>query len=81
MNERTVERVGFKVIKTDFIQYLILVYNYFNILIAYSIAKDKLAFPRLKNIKTFEANINDLIKQKSFIKNLNTKLKNTIVNN
>jgi hypothetical protein len=81
MNERTVERVGFKVIKTDFIQYLILVYNYFNILIAYSIAKDKLAFPRLKNIKTFEANINDLIEKKSAVKNLNNKLKNSIAKN
>jgi len=78
MNERTVERVGFKVIKTDFIQYLILVYNSFNILISYSIAKDKLAFPRLKNIKTFEANINDLTEQKSFIENLNNKLKSSI---
>lgn len=81
MNERTVERIGFKVIKTDFIQYLILVYNYLNILIAYSIAKDKLAFPRLKNIKTFEANINDLIEQKSFIENLNNKLKSSIAKN
>ena len=81
MNERTVERIGFKVIKTDFIQYLILVYNYFNILIAYSIAKNKLAFPRLKNLKTFEANINDLIEQKIFIKNLNNKLKSNIAKN
>ncbi len=81
MNERTVERIGFKVIKADFIQYLILVYNYFNILIAYSIAKNKLAFPRLKNLKTFEANINDLIEQKIFIKNLNNKLKSNIAKN
>jgi hypothetical protein len=80
INERTVERIGFKVINTDFIQKLILMYNYFNILISYSIAKGKLAFPNLRDIKTFEAQLNDLIKHKKYLEELNDKLKKNLAN-
>lgn len=80
VNERTAERIGFKVIKKDFFQNLILTFNFFNILIMNSIAKDKLVFPKLQDIKTFEANLNVLIQQKNYINNLNNKLKRTIVN-
>jgi hypothetical protein len=80
INERTVERIGFKVINTDFIQKLILMYNYFNILISYSIAKGKLAFPNLWDTKTFEAQLNDLIKHKKYLEELNDKLKRNLAN-
>jgi len=80
IKDRTAQRIGFKIIKTDFIQKLILIHNYFNILITYSIAKGKLSFPKLNETKTFETNLNELIKRKDFIRNLNEKLKSTIVN-
>lgn len=78
INERTAQRIGFKVIKTDIIQKFILIYNYFNVLITYSIAKDKLSFPKLKHTKTFEASLNELVYRKDFIRSLNGKLKNSI---
>ena len=81
IKDRTAQRIGFKIIKTDFIQKLILIYNYFNILISYSIAKGKLSFPKLKETKTFETKLNELIERKDFIRNLNEKLKSTIANN
>lgn len=80
INKRTAEKVGFKIIKTDILQKIILSYNYFNILISYSIAKNKLSFPSLSKTKTFEADIAQLIEKKEFIKKLNKLLKNTIAN-
>lgn len=76
INERTAERVGFKVVQTDAIQKLILMYNYFNILIMYSIAKGRLSFPPLGSIITYEADLGDLVKQKASLRSLNEKLKN-----
>ncbi|WP_452231872.1 hypothetical protein [Lacinutrix sp. MEBiC02595] len=78
LNARTAEKIGLKITKTDFLQKLILTYNYVNILISNSIAKRKIAFPKLNNIKTFESNIEELIKRREFIESLNSKLKNTI---
>ncbi|MBQ0786454.1 MAG: hypothetical protein KBT69_03075 [Oceanihabitans sp.] len=75
LNARTAEKIGLKVIQTDFLQKLILTYNYVNILISNSIAKRKIAFPKLTNIRTFESNIEELIKRKAFIEELNNKLK------
>jgi len=81
INDRTAQRIGFKVIKTDYIQKLILIYNYFNVLITYSIAKGKLSFPKLKETKTFETKLYELVERKDSIRNLNEKLKSTIANN
>jgi len=81
INKRTAECLGFKVIETDFIQKLILMYNYFNILITYSIAKGKPSFPKINDTRTFETNLKDLVERENYIKNLNEKLKSTIANN
>ncbi|WP_445721623.1 hypothetical protein [Flavobacterium sp.] len=80
LNERTANKIGLKTTKTDFIQKLILTYNYVNVLVSNSIAKKKLSFPSMNNIKTFECEINDLIERKEFIIALNNKLKNTATN-
>ncbi len=77
INERTAKRTGFEVTETDSIQTLILIYNYFNLLISCSIAKGKLSFPNLKEIKTFETTLENLIDQKDFLSNMNEKLKRT----
>ena len=78
ISDRTAQRIGFKIIKTDYIQRLLLIYNYFNILITYSIAKGKLSFPKLKETKTFETTLNELVDRKDFISSLNDKLKANI---
>lgn len=74
INDRTAQRIGFKVTSADSIQKLILIYNFFNVLITYSFAKGKLSFPKLSATKTFETRINDLIERKEYIKSLNDKL-------
>ncbi len=80
LNNRTAEKMGFKIIKTDFLQKIILGYNYFNILISNSIAKNKLSFPNLNETITFEAHFKQLSKRKDYIEKLNKSLINTIPN-
>jgi len=75
INERTAEKIGFKIIETDILQKVIITYNYFNILISNSIAKNKLSFPNLYKTKTFEAEINQLVERKEYIERLNKSLK------
>jgi len=76
INKRTAQKIGFQVIETNVLQKVILSYNYFNILISNSLAKNKLAFPKISNTKSFEAEISQLIKQKDYIKKLVESLKN-----
>lgn len=78
INEKTAERIGFKIKRTDLIQKVILTFNYFNLLISSSLAKKKISFPNLNDTKTFEASLIDLIERKEYISNLNNKLKNTL---
>lgn len=80
LNTRTAERLGFRIVKTDLLQRLILTYNYFNILITNSIAKGKLSFPKLKETKTIETELINLIERKYYIKDLNEKLKVKLTN-
>ena len=81
LNERTANKIGFNIIKTDFVQILILTFNYVNILASNSIAKRQISFPNLNNIKTLESELSELILRKEFIWEVNNKLKNTIANN
>jgi len=78
INARTAQRIGFRIVPTDYIQKVILTYNYFNLLISYSIAKGKLSFPKLRETKTFETNLNELVRRKGVISSLNKKLKSAI---
>lgn len=80
MNKRTAEKIGFKIVKTDLLQKMILTYNYFNIFISNSISKNKISFPNLKEIKTYEADFQRLNERIDYIEKLNDKLKNTIAN-
>jgi len=80
INKRTAEKIGFEIINTDILQRLILTYNYFNILISNSIAKNKLTFPNLNKTETFESNIRQLLERKEYIEKLNKSLKSTIAN-
>ena len=80
INERTAKKIGLTITKTDFLQKVVLTYNYANILISNSIAKNKLSFPQVSNTKTFEATISDLLEHKDYIEKLNTSLKSTLAN-
>lgn len=70
INKRTAEKFGFKIIETDRLQKFMLMYNYFNILISNSIAKNKLSFPNLNKTITFEADISQLLEHKDYLEKL-----------
>lgn len=74
INKRTAEKLGFKIIETNGFQKLILIYNYFNILISSSIAKNKLNFPKIGNTITFESTIGELATHKEYIAKLKNQL-------
>ncbi len=78
LNQRTAEKLGFTQVKADGLQYMLLIYNYFNLLLSNSMAKNKLAFPRLNNSKTFEAEVSQLLERKEYIESLNCSLKASI---
>ena len=80
INERTAQRIGFKITKTDNLQKIILAYNYINILISNSIAKARFSLPNLGNIRTFETELAELRDRKGSTNKLNNKLKFTIAN-
>ncbi|QSE98692.1 hypothetical protein [Fulvivirga lutea] len=75
MNNNTAQRIGFKITETNFLEKLILIFNYFNVLISNSIANKKLSFPNLNETKTFETDLNNLINKKDYIKKLNDRFK------
>ncbi|MBW8241592.1 hypothetical protein K1F50_02185 [Muricauda oceani] len=75
INKRTAKRLGFTVVPTDFLQKMILAYNYLNVLVTYSMAKGKLSFPKISKTITFEATLKDIGQKKEFLINLNEKLR------
>ncbi len=75
INERTAQRIGFNVVKSDSVQQIILVLNYFNILLSHSFAKNQLSFPKLSASKTFETKLDDLAQRKTYLNQLNSRLK------
>lgn len=81
INKRTAEKIGFEIVETDVLQKIILIFNYFNILLSNSIAKNKLSFPKLNKTKTFDADVSQLLKRKEYIEKLNKSLKGSIANN
>lgn len=78
INERTASKLGLKAVKTDFIQKCILVFNYVPLSISNSFSKRKLSLPNLSNSKTFEGELEELIKRKQVLQNLNNKLQRRI---
>lgn len=78
INERTASKIGFRVIETDGIQNFILIFNYVNLTIANSFAKGKLAFLNIRQVKTFEADIEQLLERKALIGELNERLKTNL---
>lgn len=74
INRRTAERFGFEVVQTDILQRFILTFNYFNILISYSLAKRKLSFPKISSTITFEAKLDTLAERKELLLELRNRM-------
>ncbi|MBW2960810.1 hypothetical protein KW502_03200 [Mesonia sp. JHPTF-M18] len=75
LNKNTAKKLGFTITKTNSLQLMLLVLNYFNVLISNSIAKGNFSFPNVTKSISFEAKLDDLVKKKASIKALSNKLK------
>ncbi len=81
INENTAKKLGFKSKQPEFIQTIILILNYPNLMVTKSIASKKLSFPNLTNIRTYETSLENLIANTEKIKIINKRIKSTIANN
>ena len=70
INERTAKKAGFKVVKTDGLQSIILFLNYIPLTLSYSISKGKLSFPNISKVKSYKCEMKDLIARKDFLQSL-----------
>jgi hypothetical protein len=74
LSEKTMKRFGFRKVKTDLIQKLILAVNYFTLTVSYSFAKGKFALPDIRRINTYEATLKDIRNHKDYLIELEKKL-------
>lgn len=77
INEKTAKRFGLHPVQTDFLQYLILLFNYIPITISNSFIKRKLHFPKISEIKTYEAEISEVSRHKEKLIQLKNQLKSS----
>lgn len=74
VNERTAMFLGFSSVRTDFAQLIILLFNYIPLMTSGSYVKKGLTFPRLSEIKTYEAKLSQIIEHKSKLIQLKKRL-------
>ena len=74
VTERTANKVGLKVVKTDVMQMLILAFNYFNLLASLSKIKKKLEFPKLSRVLTYEGKVSEVKKKEKYIREMIQKI-------
>ena len=74
INHRTAHKIGFSKVPTDFVQKVILSFNYFNLLLSNSIAKAKISFPNINRVQTFETDLKTLRSKEGTISALSEKL-------
>ena len=74
INPRTASRFGLQPVQKDFSQVLILLFNYIPIMLSNSFLKQKLSFPILSNVQTYEGNFEQLAAQKDELLRLKHRL-------
>jgi hypothetical protein len=80
INERTANKVGLKKVSTNGLQWIILAFNYINLMTSISMAKKTIQFPNLNKVNTYRAKVIDIKKKEQFINRLILKLENTNAN-
>ena len=81
LNQRTANKIGFKVQKTNTTQLIILFVNYPNLAFTKSFDHKNVSFPNLKNIKTYKSSIKELAENKQRIIKIRNTLQSTNANN
>ncbi len=74
VNERTANMIGFVRVPTSLVQTVILLYNYLNISLCYSIARAGLSFPRFREIGTYEGTLSSIAARKDALVRLKQRL-------
>ena len=74
LNERTANKLGLQQVPTDFIQTLILCYNYINLTMCQSLLNKRLSLPSVKNIKTYEGSVHTLTQRKAYLLQLKSRM-------
>jgi len=74
INDRTASMAGLRMVKTDIIQIILLIFNYPNLVVSHSLSKGRLSFPRIGNINTHEGTLGEVEKHRDSLVRLRTKL-------
>ncbi len=74
INSRTASKLGLKAVNHDFIQRLILYFNAINLTCALSLLNNRLTWPNLLKVQTFEGTLDDLIAKKAHLIKLQKRL-------
>jgi len=64
---KTAQKIGLRQVPTNFIQRIILYYNFFNLMCGISMAKNRWSIPNLSKIYTYQGSIKSLKKHKAFL--------------
>jgi hypothetical protein len=75
INRRTASRFGFKPVQKDFLQVMILLLNYIPITLSYSFLKQKLQFPNISDVQTYEGTFSEIVVHKEELLRLKQRLK------
>jgi len=75
LNARTAEKIGLKQNGTDIIQRFILYFNFLNLTCALSILNNKLTWPNMQKIFTYEGKLDTLIRKKADLLKLQQRFK------
>ena len=74
INARTAKKLGLQKVNTDFIQLLIIFFNYANLTCSLSLAKRRLSFPNINHVNTYEGKLQDLYEKRDYLTKLEQKL-------
>jgi len=74
INQRTAARFGLKPVQTDLLQLFILLFNYIPITISNCFIKQTFHVPKISEIKTYQGELSELIKNKQKLIQLKTRL-------
>lgn len=75
INPRTAARFGFQPVQNDILQILTLLFNYVPITISYSFLKQKLWFPNISDIQTYEGTYSEIAAHKEELIQLKHRIK------
>ncbi|MDZ7693685.1 MAG: hypothetical protein U5K69_21630 [Balneolaceae bacterium] len=75
INPRTAARFGLQPVQKDFLQVLILLFNYIPITISYSFLKQELRFPKISDVQTYEGTFSEIAAHKEELVRLKNRLK------